>query len=135
MPIFAPESNWMVGRDAVKGCFAGEIPARPEILVPLASEYPATAGRLQSAFVHQGHCLVLTGTTCRIDVVGAIGCAEQVDVCVDKAWKHCSPAQVYQFAVPSSNAAYLVIVAYRQDIAVCGINGHRLRSRLCDIHG
>src|SRR5438128_9189347 len=124
----------MVRSRSVERGFGGEVSFGAGILVPLAAKYPVALWRLHGTFTYEGRCLILAGTGCRVDVVRAIGCAQQVDVRINKAGQYGFSAQVYEFEVLSAKAAYLVIGTYGQDRAAGTVNSHGLRSWLCGVH-
>jgi hypothetical protein len=54
---------------------------------------------------------------------------------IDEARQYSFAMQIYEFGVSATNAAYLVIVANRQDAPTGAVDSHSLRSWLGGIHG
>src|SRR6266567_223927 len=135
MTVLAPQGDGMFRRRGIERCPAGKALAGPGILVPLPSEYPLPQRRLLCPLAHQGRHFVLAGAGSGVDVMSAIGIAEQVYMRVYKAGQDCFAAQVHQFAMMVSNPAHLVVVAYCYDAPADAVDSHGLGSRPGCIHG
>src|SRR6266704_1838161 len=107
MTVLAPQGDGMCGCCGIERCPAGESLAGPGILVPLPAEYPLSHGRLLCPLAHQGRHFVFAGAGSGVDVMSAIGIAEQVYMRVDEAGQNSFAAQVHQFAMKTTNPAYL----------------------------
>src|SRR5205823_6246600 len=81
---FAPEGYRMMGGGGIKRGFAWKVLIGPFVLVPLAAKYPLTWRSLCSAFAYQLCHVIFTGTGSGVDIVGAIGRAEKVNVGVNE---------------------------------------------------
>src|SRR6266566_4121522 len=135
MTVLAPQSNGMYRRCSVERGPARELLSRPGVFVPLPAEYPLPFRRLLCSLAHQRRYLVLAGAGSCVDVMSAIGIAEQVHVRVDKAGQDGFAAQVHQFGMKATGAAYLVIVAYCYNATADAVDGHGLGSRPGCVHG
>src|SRR5713101_8063805 len=112
MTILAPQGDGIRGRCGIERCPAGESLAGPGVLIPLPAEYPLPRWRLHCPLAHQGRHFVLAGAGSGVDMMSAVGIAEQVYMRVDKPWQNGFAAQVHQFAMMVSNPAYLVVVPH-----------------------
>src|SRR5260221_166696 len=113
---------------------AGKLLAGPEIFVPLSSLYPLTGRRLSGPLSYQvSHFIFVYGST-RVDIVGAIGGFNQVNMGINEAGQYSFAVQVYQFGVSTPYTPYFVIVAHRHNAPAGAIDGHSLCSRLRGIH-
>src|SRR6266566_2544336 len=128
MTVLAPQGDGMCGCCGIERCPAGESLAGPGILVPLPAEYPLSHGRLLCPLAHQGRHFVFAGAGSGVDVMSAIGIAEQVYMRVDEAGQNSFAAQVHQFAMKTTGAAYLVIVAYCYNAPTDAVDSHGLGS-------
>src|SRR5258706_10004537 len=114
---------------------AGKMLAGPEIFVPLSSLYPLAGRRLRGPLSYQvSHFIFVCGST-RVDIVGAIGGFNQVNMSIDEAGQYSFAVQVYQFGVSTPYTPYFVVIAHRQDAPAGAIDGHSLHSWQCGIHG
>ena len=124
----------MMGGGGIKRGFAWKVLSGPFVLVPLAAKYPLTWRSLCGEFAYQLCHVIFTGTGSGVDIVGAIGRAEKVNVGVNETGKYGSATQVYQLGMQAAVATYLVIAANSQEIACHAINGHSLCHGLGGVH-
>ncbi len=133
--ILAPQGDGMFGRGGIQRGAGGEVAARPLVLVPAPALNPLARRSLRSALAHQFRHLVLALACGGVNVVGAMGRAEQVDMRVDEAGQHGTPAQVDDARVQAAAALYLIVAANGQDAPAGLVNRHCLRAWLRGIHG
>ncbi len=134
MTVLAPQGDGMCGSRGVERCPARELLAGPGVLVPLPAEYPLPQGRLLCPLAHQGRHFVLAGAGSGVDMMSAVGIAEQVYMRVDEAGQDGSAAQVHQFGMKATDAAHLVVVAHCYNTPVDAVDGHGLGSRPGGVH-
>src|SRR5260221_1256954 len=126
MTVLAPQDDGMFRCCGIERCPAGKALAGPGILVPLPAEYPLPQGRLLCPLAHQGRHFVLAGAGSGVDVMSAIGIAEQVYMRVDEAGRNSFAAQVHQFAMKTTNPAYLVVVPNCYNVPADAVDSHGL---------
>src|SRR6266446_191548 len=125
----------MLRRSGVKRCPGGELLTGPGVLVPLPPEYPLSTRCLRCTLAHQRCHLILTRAPTGVDIVGTVSIAQQVNMRIDKTGKNGFATQIHQFALLTTNAAYLIIITDRYNASARAVDSQRLCSWLRSIHG
>src|SRR6266700_1850474 len=128
MTVLAPQGDGMCGCCGIERCPAGESLAGPGILVPLPAEYPLSHGRLLCPLAHQGRHFVFACAGSFVELMSARGIAEQVYMRVDQAGHNSFDPQVHQFAMKTTNQAYLVVVPHCYNVTAAAVDSHGLGS-------